>query len=348
MDTPDNGVIALMKGLKSHESNGNYSQTPETAGTSLGGAYMYQKPTWQGYAKDTMGDPNLAFTPENQDKVTYYKIKQWKDQGLTPEQIISKWNPGAGQQYVDKVKKAILNGTAGQGQSGSSSSSSTKKSFDDIPDNTPSPSQPSSTDTTAPGTFLQNLGQGHFGDAIQSGIRDFGSALTFGGSEELGKGISSPVAKAGEKIKGLYGGQDNSKYIPAMTEQEKSMALGGGAKVAGAIGGLATLGATSGLLAERVLTSPAILERLPANMTKEVFLNLGKREQLNILGDLAQTATKTGAEGDLVDIAKAIKSLKPTASFIGKLFSNVKNVATYELLKAVLGDKIGGFIHKSL
>ncbi|HSV94555.1 MAG TPA: hypothetical protein VLH94_01055, partial [Spirochaetia bacterium] len=33
-------------------------------------------------------------TVENQNKVAYYQIKEWKDKGLTPAQIASKWNSG--------------------------------------------------------------------------------------------------------------------------------------------------------------------------------------------------------------------------------------------------------------
>ena len=89
----DTQALDLTRALGTHESGGNYNQSPETAGQSLGGAYMYQAPTWKLYAKEIMGDENTPFTAENQDKVTYGMVKKWKDAGLQPDQIAHKWNP---------------------------------------------------------------------------------------------------------------------------------------------------------------------------------------------------------------------------------------------------------------
>lgn len=186
-NTPDKTIVTLMQGIKTHESGGNYQQKPETAGTSLGGAYMYQKPTWQQYAKDTVGDSNLPFTPENQDKVTYYKIKQWKDQGLNPEQIISKWNPGAGQQYVDKVKQAIT---------GETSNKTTPQTFEDY-----LKTNPNINDTKPTG--VQNLkadtGKGILGKTI-----GFLGDIT--GTTKLGEGLGYMYANDNGSTNGTQGG----------------------------------------------------------------------------------------------------------------------------------------------
>ncbi len=41
-------------------------------------------------------------TKDNQNFVAYQTVKEWKDQGLTPDQILSKWNSG-GTNYQGKV-----------------------------------------------------------------------------------------------------------------------------------------------------------------------------------------------------------------------------------------------------
>lgn len=104
----DPQAVSMVRALRLQESSNNYSAPAEKAGDSLGGAYQYQKPTWQAYAKEILGNANAPFTPENQDKVTYGKVKQWKDAGMTPGQIAHQWNPGDNkypQQVVDKLKQ---------------------------------------------------------------------------------------------------------------------------------------------------------------------------------------------------------------------------------------------------
>jgi hypothetical protein len=90
----DPRAVAMVRALKLQESNDNYNAPPETAGVSLGGAYQFQQPTWKAWSKEATGKDNLPFTPENQDAVTYYKVKQWMDAGEEPEQIAHHWNPG--------------------------------------------------------------------------------------------------------------------------------------------------------------------------------------------------------------------------------------------------------------
>jgi hypothetical protein len=58
------------------------------------GRYQYMPDTWKQWAGETLKDPNAPMTMENQNKVAYDRVKQWKDQGLNPAQIASKWNSG--------------------------------------------------------------------------------------------------------------------------------------------------------------------------------------------------------------------------------------------------------------
>lgn len=58
------------------------------------GRYQFMPETWKLWAKEQLGDENAPMTVENQNKVAYNKVKAWKDQGLSPAQIASKWNSG--------------------------------------------------------------------------------------------------------------------------------------------------------------------------------------------------------------------------------------------------------------
>lgn len=100
----DPKVVKLTKIIKGLETQGHpnpYSAVGD-GGASLG-AFQWnngkeplqpgQLPkNWQLDAKTYLGDSNAQMTPANQNKVAYSKIKQWKDEGRTPEEIDALWN----------------------------------------------------------------------------------------------------------------------------------------------------------------------------------------------------------------------------------------------------------------
>ena len=95
----DLNVVALTRAMRTIESGGN----PNAKGASgENGAYQFMPATWKAWAKQHLGDENASMTPENQNFVAYQQVKGWKDQGLTPDQILSKWNSG-GTDYAGKV-----------------------------------------------------------------------------------------------------------------------------------------------------------------------------------------------------------------------------------------------------
>ncbi len=108
----DPQALALTHAIALAESgsNGtpNYNAVGDN-GTSFG---AYQ---WNGaghFASDAKSaglNPN-DFSPENQDKVAYAKIKGWKDQGLTPAEIASKWNSGQPNNYQNHSGVTNING----------------------------------------------------------------------------------------------------------------------------------------------------------------------------------------------------------------------------------------------
>lgn len=90
----DPQAVRLMRAIRQKESGGNYGAVGD-AGTSKG-AFQFQDATWKRYAKETLGDENAPQDRGNQNKVTYTKIKKWKDEGWSPEEIAAAWNAGEG------------------------------------------------------------------------------------------------------------------------------------------------------------------------------------------------------------------------------------------------------------
>jgi len=93
----DPRITSMMKAMREVES-GNKAVLP-AEGANLGGAsiYQYTKDTWKETARKYLGDANAQLTRENENKATYLKIKDWKEnKGWTPPQIASAWNAGAG------------------------------------------------------------------------------------------------------------------------------------------------------------------------------------------------------------------------------------------------------------
>ena len=85
-------VITLAKAIRQVESGHNF----EARGASgERGAYQFMPNTWRTWARDFLGDANAEMTPENQNKVAYYKIESLKRQGYLPKQVASIWNSGS-------------------------------------------------------------------------------------------------------------------------------------------------------------------------------------------------------------------------------------------------------------
>lgn len=78
------------------------------AGTSKG-AYQWQPGNYKAAAKEAGLDPN-DFSPANQDKVAYYQVKKYKDQGLQPWEIASLWNSGSKDNWENHKGTKMING----------------------------------------------------------------------------------------------------------------------------------------------------------------------------------------------------------------------------------------------
>jgi Transglycosylase-like domain len=95
----DKAVLALTRAMATIESGRNYSAR---GASGEYGAYQYMPATWSERAKKYLGDPNAPQTPDNQSFVQYSWVKEQKDAGLRPDQILAKHNSG-GIDYAGKV-----------------------------------------------------------------------------------------------------------------------------------------------------------------------------------------------------------------------------------------------------
>lgn len=98
-------AIALQE--SGHGGKPNYDAVGDN-GTSHG-AYQWQPGNYEAAAKEAGLDP-ADRSPESQDKVAYYQVKKYKDQGLDPGQIASKWNSGSPDNWKDHKGTTIING----------------------------------------------------------------------------------------------------------------------------------------------------------------------------------------------------------------------------------------------
>lgn len=64
------------------------------------GAYQWMPGNFEAAANEAGLNP-VDFSPENQDKVAYYQVKKYKDQGLQPWEIASIWNSGSKDNWKD-------------------------------------------------------------------------------------------------------------------------------------------------------------------------------------------------------------------------------------------------------
>lgn len=97
----DPQVVALAKAIRQHET-GNRA----IAGGSgeIKSRYQFLPDTWKSSAAKYLGDANAPVTLENENKVAYNQIKEWKDKGYNPGQIAAAWNAGEGSLQGDKWK----------------------------------------------------------------------------------------------------------------------------------------------------------------------------------------------------------------------------------------------------
>lgn len=123
----DPKVVKVMRAIRQVESpSGDYNAVGDN-GSSFGAFQFNEKtgPGWKNLAKQYLGDENAVMDKGNQNKVAYFRIKQWKDEGKQPEEIAALWN-GASKgpdgrytynnpQYGEKFRAALGVGNQAHG-----------------------------------------------------------------------------------------------------------------------------------------------------------------------------------------------------------------------------------------
>lgn len=217
----DRDVITLAKAIRQTESGGDFNAVGQSGER---GGYQFTKPTWQGWAQKHLGDANAQLTPENQNKVAYSQIKEWKDQGYNPGQIASLWNSGSpdptGKVGVNKygvnydtpsyVNKVVGTYKQFKGQMGTQTANAAQT--------TPQPIQQPVEQQKAP--LMQRIGD---------------TADTIFGGGKIGEYIGKNIARGtyGDTIQKMVVGQDLNPEAEAMVEAgpTKKQLLGDVARV---------------------------------------------------------------------------------------------------------------------
>ena len=90
----DPDIVVLQKAIRQKETENKAILPGE--GSSVGGAsrYQYTHNTWKEVAGNYLGDSNAPLTLENENKATYLRLKDLRDQGYSAPQIASIHNAG--------------------------------------------------------------------------------------------------------------------------------------------------------------------------------------------------------------------------------------------------------------
>src|SRR5581483_1034853 len=90
----DMDALTLAHAIALTESGTNGKPNYDAKGKSNEhGAYQWLPGNFESAAKEAGLNPS-DFSPKNQDKVAYYQIKKYKDQGYKPYEIAALWNSG--------------------------------------------------------------------------------------------------------------------------------------------------------------------------------------------------------------------------------------------------------------
>jgi hypothetical protein len=265
----DPTVVKLMKGIKTVESNGNYTAKGKSGEF---GAYQFMPDTYAAEAPKYGVDPS-DYSPAAQNKVAYFQLKSFKDQGYTPEQAAAAWNGGPGVVENDKWKtnvgvnsKGVAFDTPGYVQKVINAAKG-----EQLPTSEPqqAPEAPSI------GGFAGNVVKsganfaGNIGNALLhpiDTIENIGGAAV-GGLQELGGQQNDNTAKFDNLVdffKNRYGSVSQLEHTlytdPVGVAADLSTVLSGGAALAGKVGtlgGVADASRASSLAAETGLRTMA-------------------------------------------------------------------------------------------
>ncbi len=234
MDTIDPQVKNLVMAIGKAETGGASDPYNTKGPSGEYGRYQFMPNSWKMWAKESLGNENAPMSVENQNKVAYNKVKQWKDQGLNPAQIASKWNSGDENAYQTqtpgKNSHGVYYDTPGYTKKVSNY-------YHELSGGATNTSDGSVTPTAEVATTTPPIPQ-HKKDALEK-IGDLVNAVFPG--KEVGESIGTLAAY-------LATPKDKRQYfdLSAPTPLQTAADIGQGALM---VGGIPALGAASGTAA---------------------------------------------------------------------------------------------------
>lgn len=362
----DNDAVNLSKAIRQTESGGNF-QAKGKSGEY--GAYQFTSPTWDSYSKKYgVNVPLEQATPSQQNEVAYKQIKEWKDNGYNVGQIASMWNSGKPDAYKDTDYKgknkygvsydvpayAKSVATAYQtiksgGQAGvdpqNPSSVPIRKTFQDEVGSIPAPTEAHS------GALGTNPTDSTFGKLTDNSITR-GLVNLVPGAKTIGDYLGTSYGGDIEKIKGLFGGKDNSATYDHTIPSPGKLAVDTG-KFLGtaALTGVGGSTIATALKGSTALASPEVSSILEGALGKgETISSLSRQDALTTLGNYLKemSVSESGGKAEQL-VLKAIKELEPSLvekqGLLGKFLKGTASMATKSALYKVLGDTVGGIAH---
>jgi hypothetical protein len=325
----DQDVVALAKAIRQHETGNR-----QVAGASgeIASRYQFLPSTWKASAAKYLGNANAPVTLENENKVAYSQIKEWKDKGYNPGQIAAAWNAGEGKVKNDAWKTNVGVNDAGVRYDTPSYVNSVYSNYQKIKGQTPQQpaqqaKQPESgvlnavqniptsilRGITQPGEFFARLGQtvgdklaGAVGDtSVGSALRKVAGATGLTSSQSIQNAQDLAQGLKGEKV--VLPGQTDALFneiTPFKSVKEglgeageAALNIGLAALPAGKVGGavLKGLGAKQGLLTAGKQFAPRLLEAGGVGLGYTAS-NALQEDRLPTAGELA-TGTLTGCCG---------------------------------------------------
>ena len=289
------------------------------------GAYQWMPGNFENAAKTYGLDPN-DFSPMNQDKVAYAQIKAYKDKGYDPGQISSLWNSGSPDNWQNH------SGTNKQGVKYDTPAyvNKVKQNYTQLKGQTPSPDV--SQETPSQPTDNKDLMQ-KTGDVVN----------TIFPGKETGQAIGTLGGLAYEKLKGMFGGQDNSKYYDTSAPTPLQVAgdvAQGALTVAPGLGEVSAFGKTIPALK----TAGSVAGRIgQAGLLGAGFGATGAlKEGSTDLGQIGKQAVTGGlVGGTLGGVGEGIAKIAthfPTSMIQGK-YENLTDAEAQKFLQQKIGTQ---------
>jgi len=331
MDTIDPTIKNLVSAIGRAETGDNKEKAYGMRGKSGEiGRYQFMPSTWKQWAKESLGDENAEMSVENQNKVAYDKVKQWKDQGMTPAMIASKWNSGSEHKYKQNWRGVNSKGVAYDTPAYALKVSQyynelkgqnvghTPQPIQQFPE--PEPKKPSLGQE-----LLGRVEQGTTGvkeslagkQNIASGVLQAGGAIAGGIGDIVGKGISALIPDFIEKpamgllekgvgaLANTSGGQKVTGAIAKFSQEhpEASANIGAALNIASAIPILKGVGLAKNLAMDAAsLALKRQAEKIAIrDFTEVASKTIGGRNALTKNPQAMQTLIKERAIPDIVD-----------------------------------------------